>query len=126
MVELVNTYRKGYSYGGAYIEPGGVFYANRRDARMLMAVKRAKEYQAPDMELPEPPVERDRPSTDEHGVEFNARMCDDSGPVMFYKKGSPKAGQWRKRRDVPQKDYDEWYAGRRRLYLNRAMATTTT
>lgn len=51
---------------------------------------------------------------DENGVPKNPDLCGDSSDP-FYGEGNPRAGQWKKRRNVSWDDYDAWYASARPL-----------
>lgn len=48
---------------------------------------------------------------DEHGIPFDAAYCADAKDP-FYGSGK-RAGQWKRRRGVSEKTYDEWYASQR-------------
>lgn len=54
------------------------------------------------------PVSADE-RTDLKGVPFNEQFCGKAADP-YYKEGNARAGQWKKRQGVDQKDYDGWYA----------------
>lgn len=47
---------------------------------------------------------------DNNGVEFDANFCGEAA-VPFYATGKT-AGQWKRKRNLSETDYDTWYAGR--------------
>lgn len=104
---------KRHSYGGRVRMQGEVYFCdNQKHARLLEAVKkvvvvsRSTKPAQVVAKVPSIVTKKKAPECDEKGVLFDERLCDSR--KKFYAYGA-KQGQWKKKKGVPEEEYDAWY-----------------